>query len=184
MRSVKRKVDKLDKELRGQLELDNRMELLKKKVRVSRDIANLEKKREELTDKIIQIDTDIIQSAFDAHDRAVSVKKNNVTFRIFKQVWNEKILNTYEKDKLQYMTSEEKERYFKEKIRELKKYDTYGILNHNDWFFRVVVLDFIVSEMQRLIHWFKNCSWDAFETVYKITRKLKLLHLDVESVRS
>lgn len=107
-----------------------------------------------------------------------------MTFRIFKQVWNEKIMNAYEKEKLQYMTSVEKTRYFNEKIRELKKYDTYGILNHPDWFFRVAVLDFIVSEMHGLVYWFKNCAFDDFDTIYKIMRKLRLLHLDVDSVRA
>lgn len=99
-------------------------------------------------------------------------------------MWNEKIMNAYEKDKLQYLTSEEKVRYFNDKIRELKKYDTYGILNHPDWFFRVAVLDYIVAEMRRLVYWFKNCSYDDFETVYKIIRKLNLLQLDVDCIRS
>ena len=94
-------------------------------------------------------------------------------------MWNEKIMNVYEKDKLQYLTSEEKTRYFAEKVRELAKIDPHGILNHPDWFFRVVVLDFIVSEMRRLIYWFKNCAWDDYDTVYKIVRKLRLLQLDV-----
>ena len=67
-------------------------------------------------------------------------------------------------------------------MRELRKYDKHGILNHEDWFFRVAVLDFIVSEMQRLVFWFKNCSYDDFDTIYRIMRKLNLLHLDVESI--
>jgi hypothetical protein len=93
-------------------------------------------------------------------------------------------MNAYEKDKLQYLTSEEKERYFAEKVRELAKIDPNGVLNHQDWFFRIVVLDFIVSEMRRLIYWFKNCAWDDFDTVYRIVRKLRLLQLDVQSVYS
>jgi len=97
-------------------------------------------------------------------------------------VWNEKIMNAYERDKIQYLTSKERERYFKDKIRDLQKYDEHGVLNHPDWFFRVVVLDYIVAEMQRLIMWFKNCSWDDFETVYRIVRKLGLLQLDVDCV--
>ena len=112
------------------------------------------------------------------------MKKNDVTFNLAKQVWNEKIMNPYEKDKLQYLTSEEKTRYFKDKVRELKKVDVHGILNHEDWFFRVVVLDFISSEIQRLIYWFKKCAWDEFELVYKITRKLMMLELDVQCVYS
>lgn len=114
----------------------------------------------------------------------VSVKKNGIGVQIFKQVWNEKIMNSYERDKLQYLTSDEKARYFSEKVRDLKKRDPYGILNHPDWYFRIVVLDYIVSEMQRLVYWFKNCAWDDFDTIYRITRKLKLLHLDVDCVRS
>ena len=108
----------------------------------------------------------------------------DVGFRIFQQVWNEKIMNSYEKDKLQYLTSQEKERYFKEKLRELEKFDEHGVLRKPDWFFRVVVLDYIVGEMKRLILWFKDCSWDDFETVYKITRKLRMLQLDVDSAYS
>ena len=91
-------------------------------------------------------------------------------------------MNGYERDKLQYLTSEEKERYFADKIRQLEKCDPHGILTHKDWFFRVVVLDFVVHEIQRLIYWFKNCSFDDFDTIYRIVRKLKLLHLDVEEV--
>ena len=48
----------------------------------------------------------------------------------------------------------------------------------------MVVLDYIVAEMKRLILWFKDCSWDDFENVYKITRKLKMLQLDVEEAWS
>jgi len=93
-------------------------------------------------------------------------------------------MNSYEKDKLQYLTSQEKERYFKDKLRELEKFDEHGVLRKPDWFFRVVVLDYIVGEMKRLILWFKGCSWDDFETVYKITRKLRMLQLDVDSALS
>lgn len=114
----------------------------------------------------------------------VSVRKTDVGFRIFQQVWNEKIMNSYEKDKLQYLTSQEKERYFKDKLRELEKFDVHGVLRRPDWFFRVVVLDYIVREMKRLILWFKDCSWDDFETVYKITRKLRMLQLDVDAAYS
>ena len=108
----------------------------------------------------------------------------DVGFRIFQQVWNEKIMNSYEKDKLQYLTSQEKERYFKDKLRDLEKFDEHGVLRKPDWFFRVVVLDYIVGEMKRLILWFKDCSWDDFEIVYKITRKLRMLQLDVDSALS
>ena len=38
-------------------------------------------------------------------------------------------MNSYERDKLQYLTSAEKERYFKEKIRELKKYDNIAVMD-------------------------------------------------------
>lgn len=110
--------------------------------------------------------------------------KSSLTPSIFRQVWNEKIMNSYEREKLQYLTSTEKERYFKEKARELKKHDAYGVLNHSDWFFRVVVLDYVTSEMQRLVHWFKNCSYDDFDLIYRIVRKLNLLLLDVDSARS
>ena len=126
----------------------------------------------------------IDESAFDEQDDVVSVRKTDVGLRIFQQVWNEKIMNSYEKDKLQYLTSQEKERYFKEKLRELEKFDVHGVLRKPDWFFRVVVLDYIVGEMKRLILWFKDCSWDDFETVYKITRKLRMLQLDVDASNS
>ena len=98
-------------------------------------------------------------------------------------MWNEKIMNSYEKDKLQYLTSDEKRRYFEEKVRDLAKCDTYHVLNHPDWFFRVVVLDFVVDEIQRLIVWFKNCSYSDFDTIYRIVRKLNLLMLDVDAAR-
>ena len=99
---------------------------------------------------------------------------------VFKQVWNEKIMNSYEKDKIQYMTSKERENYFKEKLREIGKFDKYGVLSHDDWFFRVAVMDFVTSEMKRLVSWFKDCSFDDFETIYKIVRKLNLLQTDVD----
>ena len=144
----------------------------------------MKSKREDIADDLIQIDTDIIQSGFDAQDSATSIARTEVNTRIFKQVWNEKIMNSYEKDKLQYLTSEEKKRYFKDKLRELEKFDVHGVLKRPDWFFRVVVLDCIVGEMKRLILWFKDCSWDDFETVYKITRKLRMLQLDVDAAIS
>lgn len=144
----------------------------------------MKSKREDIADDLIQIDTDIIQSAFDEQDDVVSVRKTDVGFRIFQQVWNEKIMNSYEKDKLQYLTSVEKKRYFKDKLREIEKFDAHGVLRKQDWFFRVVVLDYIVNEMKRLILWFKDCSWDDFETVYKITRKLRMLQLDVDAAYS
>lgn len=137
-------------------------------------------KRDVEVDDLLQIDTDLIQAAFDEHDDTISVKKNRITTRIFQQEWNEKIMNSYEKDKIQYMTSKEKTEYFNDKIRELKKYDVHHVLNHKDWFFRVTVLDFIVSEMNRLVLWFKRCSFDDFETIYRIVRKLNLLQLDVD----
>ena len=87
----------------------------------------------------------MISYAFDKHDDVVSVKRNEITNDIFKQVWNEKIMNSYERDTVQYMTSKEKERYFKKKVRELKKFDEYGVLSHRDWFFRVAVIDYIVE---------------------------------------
>ena len=126
----------------------------------------------------------MIRAALDEHDDAMSVKRSNLTIDMFNQVWNEKIMNAYEKDKLQYLTSVERERYFNQKIRDLRKCDTFGILNHSDWFFRVVVMDYVVQEIQRLIYWFKNCSYDDFDTIYRIVRKLNLLLLDVEATKS
>ena len=84
-------------------------------------------------------------------------------------------MNSYEREKLQYMTSKEKDRYLQDKISDLEKYDVHGVLAHEDWFFRVVVLDYVVREMNRLVQWFKNCSYDDFETIYRIVRKLNLL---------
>lgn len=126
----------------------------------------------------------MISYAFDKHDDVVSIRRNTITNDIFKQVWNEKIMNSYERDKIQYMTSREKERYFKKKVRELRKIDTYGVLNHSDWFFRVTVIDYIVEQMEELIDLFRNCSYDDYETVYKVVRKLNLLELDLEDARS
>ena len=127
------------------------------------------------------MDVDLVQTAFETHDRVVSLKRNVVSPRLLEQAWNENIMNAYEKDKLQYLTSVERQRYLQEKVRELRKLDVHGILNHSDWYFRVVVIDVVVREMAKLVHWFKGCSYDDFETVYKIVRKLRLLQLDIES---
>ena len=184
MKSENRKLSNVESQLSSQFDLEKREELLVTKVQLTRSINTLSAKREDIADDLIKIDTDIIQSAFDEQDDVVSVRKTDVGFRIFQQVWNEKIMNSYEKDKLQYLTSQEKERYFKDKLRELEKFDVHGVLRKPDWFFRVVVLDYIVGEMKRLILWFKDCSWDDFETVYKITRKLRMLQLDVDAAYS
>ena len=184
VRSERRKLSSVETQLQRTLDLEKREELITTKLHLVKSVNALETKREEIADEMIQIDTDIIQSAFDEQDDVVSVKKTNVGFGIFQQVWNEKIMNSYEKDKLQYLTSVEKERYFKEKLRDLERFDVHGILRRQDWFFRVVVVDYIVREMKRLVLWFKDCSWDDFETVYKITRKLRMLQLDVDSAIS
>ena len=47
-------------------------------------------------------------------------------------MWNEKIMNSYEKDKLQYLTSQQKERYVKDNLRELEKFDEHGVLRKRD----------------------------------------------------
>ena len=184
MKSAARKLSNVESKLSTQFDLEKREELLETKVMLTRGMNALEAKKVGIADDLIQIDTDIIQSAFDEQDDVVSVRKTDVGFRIFQQVWNEKIMNSYEKDKLQYLTSQEKERYFKDKLRELEKFDVHGVLRKPDWFFRVVVLDYIVGEMKRLVLWFKDCSWDDFETVYKITRKLRMLQLDVDAALS
>lgn len=81
---------------------------------------------------------------------------------------------------MQYLTSDEKKRYFDDKIREMSRWDSHGILKKRDWFFRVVVMDFIVGEMKVLVQWFKECTYQDFETVYRIVRKIRLLRLDFE----
>ena len=173
-------LQKINKALDGLTSFEERNPLLEKKVHVNRNLNMALTKRSREVDELLQIDTDLIQSAFDEHDDTISVKKSRITPRIFQQEWNEKIMNPYEKNQIQFMTSREQEEYFKDKVRELKKYDKNGVLNHQDWFFRVTVLDFIVSEMNRLVLWFKGCSFDDFETIYRIVRKLNLLQLDVE----
>ena len=191
IRQVQGEIDKesernaeITKALQAKSSIKEREPLLKQKAQSNAVLAKLGRKRDELVDEGLTIDVDLIQAAYDEHDKTVSVKKKDVAFNVFQQVWNEKIMNSYEKDKLQYLTSEEKTRYFKEKARELKKVDKYGVLNHPDWFFRVVVLDFIVAEMKDLIYWFKNCAYGDFDTIYRIVRKLNLLHLDVDAIRS
>ena len=178
------KLNKIISQLREISNPEGRNALLEKKVAVTRELNKLKASRGEIADELMKIDVSLIQAAFEDHDVVVSVKKNEITKRIFQQVWNEKIMNSYEKDKLQYMTSTEKTRYFEQKVRDIKKFDTYGILNHPDWFFRVAVLDFIVAELQKLVLWFKNCYWDDFETVYRIVRKIRLLKLDLNCVTS
>ena len=184
VRSERRKLSKVETQIQSTLDLEKREELIVTKFNLVKSVNALESKRDDIADEMIRIDTDMIQAAFDEQDAVVSVKKTNVGFGIFQQVWNEKIMNSYEKDKLQYLTSVEKERYFKDKLRELEKFDVHGILRRHDWFFRVVVVDCIVREMKRLVLWFKDCSWDDFETVYKITRKLRMLQLDVDAAVS
>ena len=178
------KIGKINERLSNSTNLEKRTPLLAERVRETKTLNELLVKRDNAADEALKIDADLIRMAFDEQDKVVSVKKNGMTFKIFEQAWNEKIMNSYEKDKLQYLTSAEKERYFEDKVRELRKYDNYGVLNHPDWFFRVVVLDFITREMRKLIFWFKNCSFDDFDTIYKIMRKLNLLHLDVDAIRS
>ena len=82
------------------------------------------------------------------------------------------------------MTSEEKARYFQDKVRGLRKIDKHGILNHTDWFLRALVLDYVVAELERLVYWFKNCAYDDYDMVYKLTRKMRMLHLDVDAIRN
>ena len=184
IKAVESEMRQISRELSTKTALMEREPILARKVAVTKKMNALQKRKEAAVDKTLQIDADLINAAFDAHDLAVSVKKNVVTTRIFQQVWNEKIMNSYERDKLQYLTSEEKSRYFADKIRELRKYDVHGVLNHPDWFFRVVVLDYIVQEMKRLVYWFKNCAYDDFDTIYRIVRKLELLQLDVDAIHS
>ena len=181
---VQRTVDEVEQDLTSKTNLVERNPILKRKLDASKLMVELRTQRDELVDESLQIDTQLISEAFDEHDKAVSLKRNAITFNIFKQVWNEKIMNSYEKEKLKYLTSEEKERYFSDKVMDLKKYDKYGILNHPDWFFRVAVLDYVVAEMKKLVYWFKNCKYDAYETIYQIVRKLNLLKLDVEQIQS
>ena len=178
------KIAEINAKLSRTTNLEKRAPILAERVREAKKLNELTARRDIATDQALAIDTDLIRAAFDQQDSVVSVKKNGMTFKVFEQVWNEKIMNSYEKEKLKYLTSSEKERYFEDKVRELAKYDNHGILNHPDWFFRVVVLDFICSEMNKLINWFKNCSFDDFDTIYKIVRKLNLLHLDVSAIRS
>ena len=179
-----RKMRQVERELSTTTNLGEREEILKRKVQIQDRLSGLGRKMEKLTREAITTDTDLLQLAYDEHDRAVSLKRRLFTPQIFKQVWNEKIMNQYEIDKLQYLTSEEKTRYFEEKVRDLSKCDTYHILNHPDWFFRVVVVDFVTKEMQRLILWFKDCSYTDFDTIYRIVRKLNLLQMDIEAARN
>ena len=167
-----------------QMSFNERDSIIQRKVNSTEKLDRLHVARANLVDEMLQLDSQMISYAFDKHDDVVSVKRNEITNDIFKQVWNEKIMNSYERDTVQYMTSKEKERYFKKKVRELKKFDEYGVLSHRDWFFRVTVIDYIVEQMEELINLFKNCAYDDYETVYKVVRKLNLLQLDLEDARS
>ena len=175
-----RKIERLESKLSEVVELSARDELIEKKIGLTDKLDVLMREMDELSDNAMKIDVDLIQAAYDDHDRAVSLKRRMFTPQIFRQVWNEKIMNKYEMDKIQYLTSEEKKRYFDEKIRELSKYDKHHILNHPDWFFRGVVVDFVQKEMQRLVLWFKDCSYTDFDTIYRIIRKLNLLQMDLD----
>ena len=177
-------LDKVGKQVALTFDLDERSVLLDKQIQLNKVLNENKMERRKLVDEILVLDTDLIQRAFDEHDDTVSVKKTGLNAQIFKQVWNENIMNSYEREKLQYMTSKEKDRYLQDKISDLEKYDVNGVLAHEDWFFRVVVLDYVVREMNRLVQWFKNCSYDDFETIYRIVRKLNLLQTDVDMVYS
>lgn len=180
IQNVNGTLDRVNSELAKIPDLSERNPLLEKKVEVTRELNKLEKQREFLSDELIQIDTDLIRDAFDEYDSVVSVKRRDITTGMFQQVWSEKIMNSYEREQMQYLTSEEKKRYFADKIREMGKWDVHGILQHKDWFFRVVVMDFIAGEMKVLVQWFKECTYQDFETVYRIVRKLRLLRLDFD----
>ena len=177
-------VEETTKTLSAEENFQERERLIGRKVDLLSAINALKRKRDDEVNQSLQIDVDLIQAAWDDHDSVVSIKRSPLTGAEFRKVWNEKIMNSYERDKLQYLTSEEKTRYFAEKVRELKKHDPHGILNHPDWFFRVAVLDLVVGEMRRLVDWMKYCSYDSFDTVYRIVRKLELLQLDAEAVRT
>ena len=74
---------------------EERNPLLEKKVHVNRNLNMALTKRSREVDELLQIDTDLIQSAFDEHDDTISVQKSRITPRIFQQEWNEKIMNPY-----------------------------------------------------------------------------------------
>lgn len=167
--------------LRDTIDLAERDAIIARKVAAARELDALREEREGLSDSLVATDVDIVQAAFDDHDMAVSLRRKGLSPTVFKQAWNERIVNAYERDRLQYLTSDEKTRYFEDKVRALKKVDPRGLLDHEDWFFRVVVLDLVVQKMQKLVQLFKQCSWNDFETVYRVVRKLRLLLLDAES---
>ena len=181
---AKAELKEVEEELSQKIVLADRNPVLDKRIAAIERLNDLATSREEVVGEVLQEDAKLLQEALDAHDEAMSVKRREISPHVFQQVWNEKIMNSYERDKLQYLTSTEKKRYFEEKVRELRKCDQYGILNHQDWFFRVVVLDYILNELRKLTTWFKNCTYGDFETVYKIVRKMNFLKLDIESIRN
>ena len=80
--------------------LNERELLLKKRVALLKTTTALRAKRDEIADDLVQIDTDMIQIAFDEHDDVVSVKRKELNFRVFRQYWNERIVNPYEREQL------------------------------------------------------------------------------------
>lgn len=180
-RTVERQVRAIEERLRGTLDLAARTELISRKVDLNQRLQNLAERKTSISDSLLQIDQDLISHSMQVQDRTTSVAKRQLKASIFQQAWNEGILNPYERETIQYMTSKEKDRYYQDKVRELRKADPNGLLNHPDWFVRAVVLDFVVQEMEGLVDWFKNCRYDDFETIYRIVRKLNLLQMDAES---
>ena len=60
----------------------DRVPIVEKRTKISQRLNSLMKQRMAQVDEILQIDMDMIQSAFDEHDYVVSVGKRAVTLDI------------------------------------------------------------------------------------------------------
>ena len=81
--SAKMELSSIDSTLSNTTSLSDREPLLARKVEIARRISDAQRKKDDLTDELLQLDTDLIRVAFDEQDSVVSVKKRDVTFRVF-----------------------------------------------------------------------------------------------------
>lgn len=128
LRKVQTKLDELKKvqlDLNDQLSvmslgLDDRQKIMDEIVKSQSEYQGLNTKKEKLVEDLMVIDNQILSKAYDKQDSEISVAKRKLTPNIFNRIWGERIMNAYERDKVQFMTSKEKTRYMKEKVIELK----------------------------------------------------------------
>lgn len=84
LKSSERSLARVNGKLGSEFDMDKRRGLLSEKLALTKAVNARQDARDAIADELIQIDTDIIQRAFDEQDDVVSMRKRNVTFRVFK----------------------------------------------------------------------------------------------------